>query len=119
MTDSEILVCNDDYYGWYRNEEIYDYDNDGDFITYTALETSNWKNSNLEPTYTWMQVLEYFNQLGLFGVVEYEGNETYVIKIVIKGSPSVRTDNKKYHSYYSCISALINNLIEVYKNGNQ
>ena len=60
MSNSEILVCNDEYYGWYRNEEIYDDDNDGDFITYTALEASNWKNSNLEPTYTWEQVFEWF-----------------------------------------------------------
>lgn len=69
MSNSEILVCNDGYYGWYRNEEIYDYDIDGEFTKYTALEASEWENSNLEPTYTWEQVFEWFRVRGLFSYI--------------------------------------------------
>ena len=72
MTGSEFVVCNDEHYGWYRNEEMYDYDNDGEFIIYTALEASEWKNSNLEPTYTWEQVFEWFREKKIYGNVNQE-----------------------------------------------
>ena len=88
---------------------------------YLGLQDANFKVSSMYGGYNlpfWTDVFEWFNQNGLFGVVEYEGNEIYVIKIIIKGSHSVRTDNKKYNSYYSCKCALINNLIELYKNEN-
>lgn len=118
MTNSEILVCNDEYYGWYRNEEIYDYDNDGDFITYTALEASNWKNSNLEPTYTWDQVFKWFRSKNLIGWVECQGNPEmeYYTRIFKEGINYYRKGKRKlYSSYEKARNILLNELIIVYK----
>lgn len=124
MTNSEILVCNDDYYGWYRNEEIYDYDNDGEFIIYTALDASNCENSNLESSYTWEQVFEWFREKGLVGTIEYEDfildDKTcyYAYRITDKlgdilfYSPNYRT----YETYEEAREALAIKLIEFYEN---
>lgn len=64
MTNSEILVCNDKYYGWYKAEQMYDRDRDGD--TYTAEEIYEFGNSNLEYTFTWEQVFEWFRHKGYY-----------------------------------------------------
>lgn len=73
MTNSEILVCNDEYYGWYKAEQMYYIDRDGD--TYTALEVS--EDSNLEPTYTWEQVFEWFREKGFNSSISSGYSEFY------------------------------------------
>ena len=65
---------------------------------------------------TFDQVIGWFNNRGLFGVIEYEGSEIYTIRIIIKGTPSVRTNNIKYCSYQEAKLGLINELIELYEN---
>ena len=117
ILNSEILVCNDNYYGWYRNEETYDYDNDGDFIVYTALEASNWKNSNLEPTYTWEQVFEWFREKGFRITLENHEDSTKFIfyNMEIKEGKHFKGE---FSTYEEAREALIKELIRIYKNGN-
>lgn len=115
ISNSEILVCNDDSYGWYRNGEIYDYDNDGDFIEYTTLEVSKWKNSILEPTYTWEQVFEWFRNKKFYSIIDYCGDKHYSFRILKMGTLSFETNNKIYSTYKETREALVEKLIEVYK----
>lgn len=115
MSNSEILVCNDEYYGWYRNEEMYDYDKDGDFITYTALEASNWENSNLEPTYTWDQVFEWFREKGFRISLENHEDSTKFMFYNMKINEGKHFKGE-FSSYEEAREVLVNKLIEVYEN---
>ena len=117
ILNSEILVCNDNYYGWYRNEEIYDYDNDGDFIVYTALEAFNWKNSNLEPTYTWEQVFEWFREKGFRITLENHEDSTKFIFYNMKIDEGKHFKGE-FSTYEEAREALIKELIRIYKNEN-
>nr|DAV67795.1 MAG TPA: hypothetical protein [Caudoviricetes sp.] len=117
ILNSEILVCNDNYYGWYRNEEIYDYDNDGDFIVYTALEASEWKDSNLEPTYTWEQVFEWFREKGFRITLENHEDSTKFIFYNMKIDEGKHFKGE-FSTYEQAREALIKELIRIYKNEN-
>ena len=123
-SNSEILVCNDDSYGWYRNGEIYDYDNDGEFIEYTALEVSKWKNSILEPTYTWEQVFEWFRGKGLFHsicIVEDLIEKVKDFEIEIRDNNADIICILHQETYEGAREAVVKKLIEIYKqneNGN-
>ena len=114
ISNSEILVCNDNYYGWFRNEEMYDYDNDGDFIEYTALEASNWENSNLEPTYTWEQVFEWFREKGFkISLEDHQYGTKYTFyNLKINGGRDYKGD---YFNYEKAREGLVIRMIEVYK----
>ena len=64
---------------------------------------------------TWEQVFEWFNLRGLYETIDYEGNEVYTIRVIIKGTPSVSTDNRKYFTYGEAREVLVNELIRIYK----
>ena len=115
MFNSWILVCNDDCYGWYRNGEIYDYDNDGEFIGYTALEVSERENSNLEPTFTWEEVLEWFRKKGFRISLENHEDSTKFIFYNMKIKEGKHFKGE-FSSYEKAMEALVNKLIEVYEN---
>ena len=64
---------------------------------------------------TWGKVIEWFNERGLLGNIEYEGSGIYSIRIVLKDTPSVRTNNEKYLSYSRARTVLIEELIKIYR----
>lgn len=115
MSNSEILVCNDDYYGWYRNEEMYDYDNDGELIIYTALDAYKCENPNLEPTYTWEQVFEWFRDRGFRISLENHEDSTRFMFYNMKINEG-KHFKEEFSSYEKAREALVNKLIEVYEN---
>ena len=118
MSNSEVLVCNDGYYGWYRNEEMYDYDNDGELIIYTALDASKCENSNLEATYTWEQVFEWFRDRGFRISLENHEDSTKFMFYNMKINEGKHFKGE-YYSYEEARKDLVNNLIEVYGNSIQ
>jgi hypothetical protein len=114
MDNSEI----DGSYGWCRDNEMYDYDNDGDFIIYTALDASNWKNPVLEPTFTWEQVLEWFRGKNIVGWVECQCNpemEYYTRMLKDGENYYIKGKRKHYSSYEEAHYVLIEELIITYK----
>lgn len=111
MTNSEILVCNDEYYGWYKGEQMYYRDRWGD--TYTALEASEWKGTNLEPTYTWEQVFEWFREKEIVGTVRYLPILGKKIYIYVINAPFVSCE-EEFLSYEEAREALVNRLIKEY-----
>jgi len=118
MSNPEILVCNDNYYGWYKGDQMYDRDRDGD--TYTAFEVYEWGKSNLEPTYTWEQAFEWFREKGLIGVIDYffdilrdKPLYKYEIKNII--GQVIFINKEVIETYNEAIGLLINQLIEIYK----
>ena len=110
MTNSEILVCNDKYYGWYKSEQMYYIDKWGN--TYTALEVS--KDYNLEPTFTWEQVFEWFREKGFkISLEDHQYGTKYTFyNLKINGGRDYKGD---YFNYEKAREALVNKLIEVYK----
>lgn len=121
MHNSEILVCNNGDYGWYRNEEMYDYDNDGDFIEYTALEVSKWEKSYLEPTYTWEQVFEWFREKGFESYIRLESHAhfdegNYYYFEITKSNLRQLDWQGDFDDYNEAREALVKELIRTYKN---
>ena len=55
---------------WYRGDEIFDYDNNGDFITYSVKETYLRGDKDFIPTYNYEQVFEWFREKGLHCYIE-------------------------------------------------
>lgn len=55
---------------WYRGDEIFDYDNDGDFITYSVKEAYLNGDKDFMPTYSYEQVFEWFREKGLHCYIE-------------------------------------------------
>ena len=117
ISDSEILACNDGSYGWYKGEQMYYRDRDGD--TYTALEASEWKDSNLEPTYTWEQVFEWFRDKG------YNININYIFHSELKCAIGYEFEiiyecerlkhDYYFDSYHSAMKNCLEELIKIYK----
>lgn len=115
ISNSEVLVCNDNYYGWYRNGEMYDYDNDGELIIYTALDASKCENPNLEPTYTWEQVFEWFREKGFRISLENHEDSTKFMFYNMKINEGKHFKGE-FSSYEKAMESLVNKLIEVYEN---
>ena len=113
MTNSEILIRNDGTSCWYSNEEMYDYDNNGELIIYTALDASKWENPNLEPTYTWEQVFEWFREKEIVGTVRYLPILGKKIYIYVINAPFVSCE-EEFLSYEEAREALVNRLIKEY-----
>ena len=113
MTNSEILIRNDGTSCWYSNEEMYDYDNNGELIIYTALDASKWENPNLEPTYTWEQVFEWFREKEIVGTVKYLPILGKKIYIYVINAPFVSC-KEEFLSYEEAREALVNRLIKEY-----
>lgn len=120
MTDSDILVCTDGSYGWYRDNEIYDYDNDGEFIIYTALDASNWENPSLEPTFTWEQVFEWFRKKGYYSYIVKKSLPERYVYYINYGMIICSNENLKESvlpkTHEEAREELVNKLIELYEN---
>ena len=115
ITDSEILVCNDKYYGWYKAEQMYYINRWGD--TYTALEVS--KDYNLEPTFTWEQVFEWFRKKDFITNLYYKedllSEKTMFIGEICNTKADIISIIHECSTYEEAREALVNKLIEVYK----
>lgn len=102
------------------------YDRDGGrFMTGLDINFEKLKETNYNvyrdyvaiPNFT--QVIDWFRTKKLFGTIDYNGSGCYSYRILLMGTPSVVTDNKVYPIYSFCRNALIDKLIEVYKNEKQ
>ena len=103
---------------WYRGTEIYDFDIDGEIITYSVKETYLNGDNDFIPTYTFEQVLEWFREKGLVGIILTneilnEGDPLYFPIVDDLDGDYYTLDN--YYTYEEAREALVNKLIEVYK----
>lgn len=113
MNNSEIFVCNDGDYGWFRDGEIFYIERYGD--TYTTYEASGWENSRVEPTYTWEQVFEWFREKGFRISLENHEDSTKFMFYNMKINEG-RHFKEEFFSYEKAREVLVNKLIEVYEN---
>jgi hypothetical protein len=102
--------------------EISYYSDEGRFMTSLDVNFNLLKKESCNaykgyvaiPNYT--QVFDWFRRKNLFAIIDYHGSSSYTFRILIMGTASVVSDNKVYPIYHLCREALVNKLIEKYKN---
>lgn len=137
-SDTEIFV--DKSGSWYRGGEIFDYDNDGDFITYSVKEAYLNGDKDFMPTYSYEQVFKWFREKGFNSAIRsgysefYKNNESskkptlfyeYNIGnfaigdvIFIVTYNNLCSSRDYFETYEEAREALVKKLIEIYKNEN-
>lgn len=120
MDNSEILVFSDDFHwGWCKSEQLYENDRYGE--VYTALEVSQWENSNLEPTYTWEQVLEWFRNKGYhstlhtYSVMQGDIEKFRFFYEINSNHDYIANPEEYYKTYEEAREALIREMINIYQ----
>lgn len=90
-------MCTTDFYEGGRGEGRFKTNLD---INFEQLKRNNY-NSYGDYVYisNYTQVFDWFRRKKLFGIIDYNGSNSYSYRILIMGTPSVVSDNKVYPIY--------------------
>lgn len=97
----------------------------GRYLTSMDINFNSLKIYNRYKAYvsipTWEQVFEWFRNKKFYSIIDYCGDKHYSFRILKMGTLSFETNNKVYSTYEQAREALVEKLIEIYKqdkNGN-